>query len=230
MKRIVPIAVAALAVAALAGVATLPEGARAVEPVPTDRTVSVGGTGTVSVIPNQADISFGVESRAATAKGALAANAVEMRKVIAALRAGGAANIRTQWVTVNPVTMDGTKIEGWSAVNTVSATIESGKAGALIDSGVDAGANQVYGPSLSNSDARKLERQALQAAVADARARAEILASAAGGKLGKVLAISESTSGGIPVYEKSAAMDGGTPVVSGAQDLTVTVSVTFELI
>ena len=229
MKRIVPLAVATLAVAALAGVVALPERASAVEPNDNDRTVSVTGTGTVSVIPDRAELSFGVESRGATAKGALAANAVEMRKLIAALRSAGAAGIATQWVGVNPVLRDGVTIEEWSATNTVSASIEAAKAGALIDTAVGAGANQVYGPSLSSSDAKKLQQDALQAAVADARARAEALAKAAGGTLGAVVTLSEGGGGGVLPYAEKAAMDSGTPIVAGPQDVTATVSVTYEL-
>ena len=46
----------------------------------------------------------------------------------------------------------------------------------MIDAAVNAGANQVYGPSLSHGDQDELYRQALKAAVADARANAQALA------------------------------------------------------
>src|SRR5262249_52357101 len=55
-------------------------------------TVVVSGAGTVKTVPAEAQLSLGVESRGETAKNALTANAAVMRKVIAALRGGGAAD------------------------------------------------------------------------------------------------------------------------------------------
>ena len=89
MKRIALAAVALLALAAVAGVAR-PEGAHAVDPQSTAApasgdSITVAGNGSVSATPTSAVMSFGVDSRAATAKAALAANAREMRAVIAAV-------------------------------------------------------------------------------------------------------------------------------------------------
>ena len=93
MKRIALAAVLVLAVAALAGVLR-PEGAQAVDPVATGDTVTVTGTGSVTAVPDRAVVSAGVESRAPTARAALAANAAAMRKVLDALQARGGAGRR----------------------------------------------------------------------------------------------------------------------------------------
>ena len=80
----------------------------------------------------------------------------------------------------------------------------------MIDAAVDAGANQVNGPAMSVADEGELYRQALKAAVADARLSAETLAAAAGRSLGKVTSVVES--GGatpVPMFEKAAASDAG---------------------
>ena len=45
---------------------------------------------------------FGVESQARTATAALAANAAEMRKVIAAVKAAGGTDVKTQSVSLSP--------------------------------------------------------------------------------------------------------------------------------
>ena len=230
MKRLLLTVPALLAVAALAGAVGPPDFAGAQEPAATEDTVTVSGVGSVEAVPNEAQMSFGVETRRPTAQAALAANAEAMRKVIAALREAGAREIQTQWVSVYPVTREEGVIDGYSASNSVSATIDVDRAGALIDAGVEAGANQVSGPGMSRSDADHLYREALSKAVADARARAEILAKAAGRTLGEITSIVEGGATPVPYYDRAAgAAEAATPIVPGQQETTATISVTFAL-
>ena len=84
---------------------------------------------------------------------------------------------------------------------------ELAKAGDVIDAAVEAGANQVYGPSLSLSDQEELYEEALEAAVADARDHAEALADAAKVSLGGVKTIVEGGGCSPPVpYAADTAM------------------------
>ena len=175
-------------------------------------------------------LSLGVDSRAATADAAAAANAREMRRVIAAIRAAGGRDVSTQSVSLSPVLGEDGAVTGFAASNVVTTTIDVGRAGSVIDAAVEAGANQVWGPSLSSSDQTKLYLQALKAAVADAREKAEALAGASGRSLGKVTTVTES--GGfapVPMASKAAASDAGTPVEAGPQQTTASVTVTFAL-
>jgi uncharacterized protein YggE len=88
LARVLTLAALAGLLVAFAGVAR-PEGATsAASPA---RTITVTGTGTVTTVPDRAEFSFGVTSQARTASAALAANAAEMRKVIAALKDAGVA-------------------------------------------------------------------------------------------------------------------------------------------
>jgi uncharacterized protein YggE len=227
MKKIA--VVLGLVVAAVATVAVLqPGGAGAVDPPPTTDTVTVSGDGVVLAVPDRAEISAGVETRAPTAKAALQANAAAMADVLDALRAGGGTDVTTQTVSLSTSFDDQGTPNGFVASNIASATVVFSKAGALIDAAVAAGANTVYGPSASRSDADALYRQALAKAVADAGERAAVLAKAAGRELGRVTAISESGAAPVPVFAKAAA-DASTPVVSGPQETTASVSVTYEL-
>ncbi len=230
MKRIALAAVLLVAAVALAGVAR-PERARAVEgPSQAGDTVSVSGSGTVSAVPTTAAFSFGVDSRAETAKAALAANAREMRQVIAAVKASGGKNVGTQSVSLSQAYGPDGALSGFAAANVVTATVGIDGAGSLIDAAVAAGANQVFGPSLSRGDQAELYLQALKAAVADAREKAEALAGASGRSLGKVTTVTED--GGfapVPMFSKEATSDGSTPVEAGPQQTTATVSVTFAL-
>lgn len=208
-----------------------PERAQATEATtPEADTVTVSGSASVSAAPTRATLSFGVDSRADSAKAALAVNGKEMRKVIDAVRAAGGRDVGTQSVSLSQVLGRDNQIIGFAAVNSVSATIDLEKAGALIDAAVGAGANQVYGPSLAVSDQTKLYRQALGAAFADARERAEILAAAAGRTLGPAAVISEGGDGLAVRASKVASVDASTPIEAGTQETTATVSVTFALV
>lgn len=80
--------------------------------------------------------------------------------------------------------------------NTVQVSIrELGKLGAILGGATSAGANSVWGIQFDIEDPSKLEADARQKAVAQARARAEQLAQLAGVKLGKVISVGESGGG-----------------------------------
>jgi uncharacterized protein YggE len=228
MKRLLLAAAALLALAALAGVVGRPEGAGAADP-PADRTVTVTGVGAVRSAPDRAQLSFGVETRAATAQAALAANGTAMRRLVSALREAGVDDLQTQAVSVWPNWGDDNRLEGYVATNTVGGVVAVGRAGGAIDAAVAAGANQVYGPTLTSDEARKLYAQALDAAVDDAEGRARILAAAAGATLGRVVTIAESSAPPQPLMEKAAATDASTPILPGQQETTANVTVTFAL-
>lgn len=227
MKRLA-IAAAALASLAVLAATLRTSDAAAVESDSTGG-ITVQGSASASGVPTRAELSLGVESRADTAKEALAANGTAMRKVLAAIRAAGGQDLRTQSVWVSSIY--GQKgPQGYTATNSVTTTIEVAKAGALIDAAVAAGANQVSGPSMSVADEQALYRKALQSAVADARKRAEALAEAGGVTLGRVTAIVEGGgSAPMPMAMAAKAADASTPIEPGTQDVSAQVSVTFAI-
>jgi uncharacterized protein YggE len=98
-KRILPVA-GLLVLAALLAAASLPRSASSAAAEAGG--ITVQGTASVSAVPDRAELSFGVESQGETARAALAANAAEMRKVIAAVKAAGGTGIRTQSVSLSP--------------------------------------------------------------------------------------------------------------------------------
>jgi len=227
--RILLVAVPVVLAAALAA-ATLPGSASSAAAEAGG--ITVQGTASVTSVPDRAELSFGVESQGQTAKAALAANATEMRKVIAAVKAAGGTDVKTQSVSLSPRYNETNEVQAFVATNTVSATIKDlAKAGAVIDAAVSAGANQVYGPSLSTSDQTELYRQALKAAVANARANAQVLAAAANLSLGRVTAIIEGGGGPQPLpyaADKAMAVE-STPIEPGTQQTTASISVTFAV-
>ena len=162
-----------LAAAALAGVAQ-PRLAHTAAKVDTaSRTITVTGSGASTAIPDRATFEFGVDTQAGTAKEALDRNAAEANAVIAALKAAGVSSDDLQTVGVSlstRTTPDGNTIVGYTASNSVSATVALAKAGGLVDAAVGAGADSVAGPSLDTSDHDALYRDALRKDVADASA------------------------------------------------------------
>ena len=227
------VAAALFGALALSGVA-LPGAARSAGTQP-DRTIQVLGDGTVETVPDTAGFDFGVVTKGATAKQALAVNSTVAQKVVDALKAVGvvAKDVQTQQVSLNPqMNQNGTAITGYEARNTVSATVRDlGSAGAVVDAAVAAGADQVSGPYLTASGQAALERQALTAAFDDAKAKAQALAQRAGGSLGQALQVSEG-SGPRPVPLTGAASSAPaakTPIEPGTQQVEAQVTVTFAL-
>jgi uncharacterized protein len=233
--KIIQITLAALlvlAVAAFAGIG-LPDTAGGAADEPKDG-ITVTGTGQVSGVPDEAEFSLGVTTKGQTARDALTANSAQMRRLIEALKTAGVAerDIKTQDVSVGPAYDGSGKVGGFSARNSVSVHIRNlNRAGAILDAASRAGANEVYGPSLSRSDREDLEARALKDAVANARERAETLADAAGVSLGDVKAISEQSYPDGPVYAMAerAAGDSSVPIERGREKITAVVTVNFAI-
>lgn len=227
------ITLATLVAGVVAAAAVLAAGAAAATAAP-PRSITVNGTGIVTSVPDQADLTFGVSTTAAGASAALSSNASRMTAVIAALKAQGIADadIQTDQISLTPnMNQAGTSVVSYTATNSVTAHTKTiAKAGAIIDAAVKAGANLVGGPSLTPSDQHLLERQALRAAMADARARAQVIATAAHARLGRVRTVSESGNGPVtesPVAAKSLA---ATPVEPGTVKTEADLTVTFDLV
>jgi uncharacterized protein len=233
LRWILLIAALVLGASMLAGVGQPLLGNAADAPAAAKKTITVSGTGKVTTVPDRAGFSFSVETRAATAKAALDRNAAEAAALIAALKNAGvsADDIQTSQVYLSPQTKpDGTDIVGYVASNSVTAQTTIAKAGALVDAAVAAGANGVSGPMLTRSDQDEQYREALKAAVADAKTKAQALASAGGLTLGGVQAMVEGTQAGGPIPYAAAKSDAvaATPIEPGTQSIEATVTVTYE--
>lgn len=209
------------------------------------RTISMSGQATVQASPDQATISFGVETEGATSTEALQRNSEVMNKVINTLKQAGIAerDIKTEHLAVYPnyrhVQPDSPngkpEIAGYIATNQVS--VRTGKldqVSALIDAAVNAGANRVHGISFSLSDAETVYQQALKEALNVARKRAESLSGAANAKLGKIVSI-DASGGTAPVPVRSALQAAEVaadlaPVEPGQIETRADITVVWELI
>lgn len=197
--------------------------------------ITVTGKGSVTAEPDTAEFSFGVETEGETSDAALSANNEAVQKVIDAVKGAGVAqaNIQTQQVSVSPrYSENGRTIIGYSAVNSVSVVVRDlSKAGAIVEAAVGAGANQVYGPTFSIASQDGLYRDALKAALEDARSKAQAIAQDAGISLGAITAIVEGPTVGPPVPLAGAAEDAAAtvPIEPGRQEIVATLTVTFAI-
>jgi uncharacterized protein YggE len=102
----------------------------------------------------------------------------------------------------------------------------------VLEAASQAGANNVYGPSLTRADRESLEAQALERAVENARKRAETLGRAADVRLGPVTAIVEAVErGGYELFAARTAEESAAdvPIEKGTEEIAASVTVTFAI-
>jgi uncharacterized protein YggE len=157
--------------------------------------------------PDVMGLEAGVVTTGRTAKEALAANATQANRLLAAVRANGVEprDVQTSQLTVSPqfARVNGTqedeegfrRITGYVARNSLALRLRDlGKAPDIINALFEAGANEVHGPSFSLSDPAPALRDARRAAVAQARLEGDTYAEALGMRIARVLRVSERQS------------------------------------
>lgn len=228
-------AAAAIAIAAATGAAA--------QSAPAPTLLTVNAEGRVARAPDIAEVSGGVVTAAPTAAAAMAENATRMTAVVAAVRKAGIADrdIQTAGLSVQPqYSYENNRspvLTGYQATNTVNLRIRKiADAGKLLDTLVAVGANQINGPNFRVEDADAALDEARVAAVATARARAELYAKASGLRVRRIASISEGGGfepGPRPMMAKMA-MDSvsaapPTPMAPGEVALSINLTMVFEL-
>ena len=206
------------------------------------RTLTVTGEGLVSAAPDRATISVGVVSEGKTAAGAMAANAASMTGVFSALASQGIPRraIQTSNFSLEPVYQEVKqgvssvqRLSGYRTSNTVSVVVDDlGRVGALLDTLVTAGANQVASIEFSFQDSAALKTRAREAATQDALGQAQTYARAAGVPLGPIVTIEEPQPGRVTSFRPMAkllAADEATPVSGGEQTVEASVTITWQI-
>jgi uncharacterized protein YggE len=204
---------------------------------PPEHTISVVGSGKVTVIPDMATIRLGVVIERPTAKAARNDAAAVMTRVVAAIRKLGIEDrdIATSVVSLGPVYdyRQGStpKIRAYQLQNIVTVTVRKlDTMSDVIDDTVAAGATSVDGITFDVADRAAAEANAREAAVKDAKAKAQTLADGVGVRITGVASMSEQVS--TPVwygraYAAAEAGDASTPILAGSTDVVITVSVSF---
>jgi uncharacterized protein YggE len=240
--RFVTVAAGALAALALTGCGDQASpSAAAADPATGDRpVVAVVGEGRVEGTPDVMTISLGVETRGATAQAALADNATRATNLVTVLGDSGVAkaDIQTSDLSVYPnFDRGGREIVGYTVNNTVTAKLRDlGEAGEVIDAAAFAtgDAIRLHGVSFSIDDTSELVARARADAVERASEQARQLADAAGVELGALRSIDETGTRLPPPlyydrYEAAADAASRMPIEPGSQELTVEVTLVFDL-
>ena len=191
-------------------------------------------------VPDVATLSAGVVTQAVDGNTAMRENAVQMDKVMAAIKAAGIAerDIQTSGINLSPqyryAENEAPKITGYQASNTVSLKVRDiTKLGRVLDSLAAQGANQINGPSFEIDQPEPVYDEARLAALKKAQARAETYAKALGLRVRRIVSISESNGGGfrpmpmMAMARGKAEMD--TAVAPGETTLSVSLDVVFEM-
>lgn len=200
-------------------------------------TVTVVGDGRVTVQPDLAIITFGVEANGQTLAAAQADAATRMQAVIDGLLGLGIPreDIRTSRVSANPIydQRNNTVIQGYRATNSVQVKLrELERVGPTVDAITAAGANRVDGLAFSVEKIDEPKSQARAQAFQNGRVKADQLASLAGMRITGVKAISESdaSSQPVPVAQPMAARSeaaAAPPIEPGTQEIRTQVTVTY---
>ena len=202
--------------------------------------VVTSGEGVVQAVPDRAWMAVTAESRASNPREAQRRNTEAMGPVQEKLRGAGvpaeairtiAYDLQQEWDFVN-----GRRVSrGYVARNTIEVRVDDiDRVGELLELVVVSGATSVSGIRFDLKDRAKLELEALQRAVADARGKADAIAMAADRSIERVVRIDEHGTVSPPPMPLMAARealqaDAAPPIAAGQIELRARVTLTAEL-
>lgn len=207
-------------------------------------TLVASGRAEVKAVPDLAVFGVGVETRAETGEQAREMNARLVHDIREALLAAGVDDkaIQTRGLRVHPEwrhnPQDGTRtFVGYVVSHTLEVTVtDLDELGTLLDIALQKGATNISGPTFGLRNQAELEAKALTEAVRRAKAKAEVMARAAGVFLQRIIHIDEHVTlpfdGGVEfaAFRAAAAADAMPMTVSpGEISVTATVTMTFEI-
>lgn len=201
------------------------------------RVVRATGTASISAKPDQAKITIGVVTQAATAQEAAQQNATAVGNLLTALGKvlGASGDTKTVNYSINPMHRNlpnqPPQITGYSASNTVEVTTSDlSSVGKIIDAAVAAGANNIGALRFSVRDDQPLRAQALAQAAKAARAEADAIASGLNARTGSVLTAEEGAGYIVSPLADNRLGAAATPVEPGLVQIQASVTVTVELL
>jgi hypothetical protein len=203
------------------------------------RSIAVSGEGRVSVAPDSASFTVGVEHTAKTVGAATAEVNARMKAVLDAVAQAGvpAKDVRTVRydVTIDRPWKDGKQqpIAGYRVSTAADVKVRDlARLGKVLDAVTAAGSNQLQSLRMEKLDPRPQQQEALALAYAVAREKARAIAVAAGVELGEFLSVSEGGSSPrpmvMPMMARSMAADSApAPVAEGELEYGARVEAVF---
>lgn len=198
------------------------------------RTITVSGSGTVSVKPDIISLNFIIKSLDWNIQRAVEKNATNSESVLTALKATGVDSKDISTVDYRITEDNSHDYPGqYTVINTISVIIRNPEiAGKVIDSAVkyNTGANGLVSFKYAVSDKSSALREARTLAIQNAQDAASLLAGASGCKIGKVIDIHENQSqtklSNDVMLAKS---NNNTQIEIGSMFVTSDVTVSYEL-
>ena len=211
-------------------------------------TISVNGEGKITATPDIAQLSFGVQTGPQpTAKAAMEKLQKSMNAAFDAVKALGVEekdiSVQSLWLNPSYDWSNGKQtLRGYEANQSLNVKVRDlDKVSDVLSAATNARANQAGGVQFTIDDTEVLQAQAREKAIESAQAKAEELALQLGVELGDLQGFSEG--GGsyppMPYMAKGMMMesavgmggggDAGVPLPAGEQEITVNVSLTFEV-
>jgi hypothetical protein len=206
---------------------------------PTQHTLTVTGHGEVSLQPDVASITLGVQTRRPDVAGAVSENNRVAAAILEAARRVGVADadMQTSYFSVysqpeyDEFGVLTSEVTYWVDNNLTVRLRDVSRLSQLLQAAVDAGATTIYGVEFTVAETGASEDEARQQAIADAHERARQIAASAGLTLGEVLTISTGITAPPPVFYGAEAIGigggGGPPIASGSTKVSADVTITY---
>lgn len=209
--------------------------------------INVSGEGKVSVSPDLATITLGLETNGKDVSEITKESTASMNKIIEELKALGleSADIQTTQYSVNPrydYTDKGRVDDGYQIEQNIEVKIRDfDKIANVITIATENGANVINNLQFSIEDEQKAKNDAREKAIAQAKQKAQEIAQETGIKLGKIINFYESSSSSDnPIYYsvksmssavalEDSAMGVSSNIESGEQEVTVTVNLVYKV-
>jgi len=197
MMKSFGVLVLAVAVVASEGIAQTTAG-----PSPRDPEITASGRGETHLPPTFAIVMIAVSTRAGSATEAASQNATKVASTLSALRAAGVAadDVSNEGYNVEQAYNEKSQRAGFTARNSIRVRVPNvDQVGRIIDAALGGGATDISSVQFGAASVEDARRAAMTEAVRQARADAEIIANAAGGRLGRLISLS-AVSGMPPGY------------------------------
>lgn len=203
--------------------------------------ITAAGSEEVRVVPDIADIKYGIHTEATDAASCQSKNAEEVNKVVELLKGFGIEEkqIQTSGFNLNPRyswNNDKQTLIGYEMRTTITISdLSLEKVGTVLTESVNAGINNIESITYQSSQYDASYQEALKLAIASAREKAEAMAEAGSCSLGKVVNIEEfspNTEAKANTYlmkEDAQATAGVMNVMPGEVSIEARVSVEFQI-
>lgn len=207
-----------------------------------DKVLEITGNGELQVVPDMAQLTVSVETRATQAKEAVSQNAESSKKVIDYLKKTIKADnaIQTGLFNLSPVyeydnERKKSDLTGYQVTNQIQLKIKDlSQLGHLMDEIVTLGATKIDSLTFKHSNEKQLLDEALKKAILNAKQQAKLIADTAGIDLGKIVSIHPISSGGVQPFAKSFVLESrqiasSTPIETGELTITSQINITFAI-